>query len=174
VISVKQVGRVPGSNLDVGVSCSSWGVSWLTRLLLANAGAGLQIVHPFQLNPLNPLNQLIHYCIRILCSLKYWEPQAVAETCVFFSLAEIGKQCLLVTFILVGCILLRNVYVYLSNIPAIATENLLVLLLFSLFTIIRTKLHGLSPRANYTDRATAACRRSDCQLVRMEGATWSA
>jgi hypothetical protein len=25
------------------------------------------------------------------------------------------------------------------------------------------KLHGLSPRANYTDRATAACRRSDCQ-----------
>jgi hypothetical protein len=37
----------------------------------------------------------------------------------------------------------------------------------------KTKLHGLSPRANYTDRATAACRRSDCQLVRIEGATWS-
>jgi hypothetical protein len=36
------------------------------------------------------------------------------------------------------------------------------------------KLHGLSPRANYTDRATSACRRSDCQLVRIEGATWSA
>jgi hypothetical protein len=35
-------------------------------------------------------------------------------------------------------------------------------------------LHGLSPRANYTDRATAACRRSDCQLLRIEGATWSA
>jgi hypothetical protein len=34
--------------------------------------------------------------------------------------------------------------------------------------------HGLSPRANYTDRATAACRRSDCQLLRIEGATWSA
>jgi hypothetical protein len=31
----------------------------------------------------------------------------------------------------------------------------------------KTKLHGLSPRANYTDRATAACRR-------IEGATWSA
>jgi hypothetical protein len=31
----------------------------------------------------------------------------------------------------------------------------------------KTKLHGLSPRANYTDRATAACRRSDCQLVRI-------
>jgi hypothetical protein len=31
----------------------------------------------------------------------------------------------------------------------------------------------LSPRANYTDRATAACRRSDCQLLRIEGATWS-
>jgi hypothetical protein len=36
------------------------------------------------------------------------------------------------------------------------------------------KLHGLSPRASYTDRATAACRRSDCQLLRIEGATWSA
>jgi hypothetical protein len=35
-------------------------------------------------------------------------------------------------------------------------------------------LHGLSPRANYTDRATAACQRSDCQLLRIEGATWSA
>jgi hypothetical protein len=29
---------------------------------------------------------------------------------------------------------------------------------------IKTKLHGMSPRANYTDRATAACWRSDCQL----------
>jgi hypothetical protein len=38
----------------------------------------------------------------------------------------------------------------------------------------KTKLHSLSPRENYTDRATAACRRSDCQLVRIEGATWSA
>jgi hypothetical protein len=35
------------------------------------------------------------------------------------------------------------------------------------------KLHGLSPRANYTDRAAAACRRSACQLLRIEGATWS-
>jgi hypothetical protein len=31
------------------------------------------------------------------------------------------------------------------------------------------KLRGLSPRANYTDRATAACRRSDCQLLRIRG-----
>jgi hypothetical protein len=37
----------------------------------------------------------------------------------------------------------------------------------------KLKLHGLSPRANYTDRATAACRRSDCQLLRIEGATWT-
>jgi hypothetical protein len=36
------------------------------------------------------------------------------------------------------------------------------------------KLHGLSPRANCTDRATVACRRSDCQLLRIKGATWSA
>jgi hypothetical protein len=39
---------------------------------------------------------------------------------------------------------------------------------------IKKKLHGLSPRANYTDLATAACRRSDCQLLRIDGATWSA
>jgi hypothetical protein len=43
-----------------------------------------------------------------------------------------------------------------------------------LSTYSKKKLHGLSPRANYTDRATAACRRSDCQLLRIEGATWSA
>jgi hypothetical protein len=42
------------------------------------------------------------------------------------------------------------------------------------YTDTKTKLHGLSPRANYTDRATAACRRSDCQLVRIEGAMRSA
>jgi hypothetical protein len=40
--------------------------------------------------------------------------------------------------------------------------------------ILVIKLHGLSPRANYTDRATAACRRSDCQPLRIEGAKWSA
>jgi hypothetical protein len=33
----------------------------------------------------------------------------------------------------------------------------------------KTKLHGLSPRANYNDRATAACRRSHCQLLRIKG-----
>jgi hypothetical protein len=36
------------------------------------------------------------------------------------------------------------------------------------------KLHGLIPRTNYTERATAACRRNDCQLLRIKGATWSA
>jgi hypothetical protein len=39
---------------------------------------------------------------------------------------------------------------------------------------LKKKLHGLSPRANYTDRATAACRRSDYKLLRIKGATWSA
>jgi hypothetical protein len=39
--------------------------------------------------------------------------------------------------------------------------------------IFKKKLHCLSLRANYTDRATAAYRRSDCQLVRIEDATWS-
>jgi hypothetical protein len=38
---------------------------------------------------------------------------------------------------------------------------------------LKTKLRGLSPRANYSNRMTAACRRSLCQLLRLEGATWS-
>jgi hypothetical protein len=38
----------------------------------------------------------------------------------------------------------------------------------------KSKLHGLSPRANYTDRGITACRRSVCQVLRIEGATWSA
>ena len=33
----------------------------------------------------------------------------------------------------------------------------------------KKKLRGLSPRANYTDRAAAAGRRSLCQLLRVEG-----
>ena len=33
----------------------------------------------------------------------------------------------------------------------------------------QTKLRGLSPHANYTDRAAAAGRRSQCQLLRIEG-----
>jgi hypothetical protein len=37
----------------------------------------------------------------------------------------------------------------------------------------KKKLNGLSPRANYTDRATAASRRSGCQLLRIKDATWS-
>jgi hypothetical protein len=35
-------------------------------------------------------------------------------------------------------------------------------------------LQGMSPRANYTDRATAACQRSNCQILGIKGATWSA
>jgi hypothetical protein len=39
---------------------------------------------------------------------------------------------------------------------------------------LNKKTRGLSLRANYTDRATAARRQSWCQLLRIEGATWSA
>jgi hypothetical protein len=35
--------------------------------------------------------------------------------------------------------------------------------------VTKTKLRGLSPRANYTERAAAACWRSWCQLLRVEG-----
>jgi hypothetical protein len=37
----------------------------------------------------------------------------------------------------------------------------------------RIKFRDLSPRKNYTDLATATCRRSWRQRLRMEGATWS-
>jgi hypothetical protein len=36
------------------------------------------------------------------------------------------------------------------------------------------KLRGFSPQANYTNRVTAACRPSWCQLFRIEGVAWSA
>jgi hypothetical protein len=39
---------------------------------------------------------------------------------------------------------------------------------------LTAKLRGISPQANYTDRAIAACRRSQCQLLRVEGAAWPA
>jgi hypothetical protein len=52
--------------------------------------------------------------------------------------------------------------------------NLNYTLMIFLYLNDKKELHGLSPRANYTDRATAACRRSDCQLFRIKGATWSA
>jgi hypothetical protein len=43
-----------------------------------------------------------------------------------------------------------------------------------IFWYSKKELRGLSPLANYTDRATPACRRSYCQLLRIESATWSA
>jgi hypothetical protein len=50
-----------------------------------------------------------------------------------------------------------------------------VLMLFTMPTELSEKknLHGPSPRANYTDRATTASRRSGCQLLRIKGAMWS-
>jgi hypothetical protein len=38
----------------------------------------------------------------------------------------------------------------------------------------KAKLRGRSPQENYTDRATAACRRSSFQPLRVEGVAWSA
>jgi hypothetical protein len=37
------------------------------------------------------------------------------------------------------------------------------------YSLLVIKLRGLSPRVNCTDRATAACRRSQCQLLQLEG-----
>jgi hypothetical protein len=38
----------------------------------------------------------------------------------------------------------------------------------------KKELRGISPQANYTDRATAACRRSQDQRLRIEDVAWSA
>jgi hypothetical protein len=46
-------------------------------------------------------------------------------------------------------------------------------LLFILFTK-ETKFRGFIPQANYTDRVTAARRKSYCQLLRIEVLAWSA
>jgi hypothetical protein len=44
----------------------------------------------------------------------------------------------------------------------------------SIYITNKKKLRGLSPLANYTDRATAACRRSQDRRLQIEGAAWSA
>jgi hypothetical protein len=62
----------------------------------------------------------------------------------------------------------------LTAVSRIYLFNLWLLEIFKSLLIHKKRLHGLSPRANYTDRATATCRRSDCQLLRIEGVTWSA
>jgi hypothetical protein len=58
--------------------------------------------------------------------------------------------------------------------PANRQEPILLCLNQYTYAIWNKKIYGLSPRANYTDRATAACQCSDSQLLRIEGATWSA
>jgi hypothetical protein len=46
----------------------------------------------------------------------------------------------------------------------------------TLYNPVKNKKHlgGLSPQANYTDRATAACWRSYCRLLWVEGVAYSA
>jgi hypothetical protein len=46
-------------------------------------------------------------------------------------------------------------------------------ILLDVMIITKLELRSLSPRANCTDRVTAACRRSYHQPLRIEGATWS-
>jgi hypothetical protein len=43
-----------------------------------------------------------------------------------------------------------------------------------LLKLKKKNLRGLSPLASSTNRVTAACRRSYCQLMRLEGFEWSA
>jgi hypothetical protein len=43
-----------------------------------------------------------------------------------------------------------------------------------LYSKRKTKFRGLSPLANYSDRATAVCQRSYCELLWVGGVAWSA
>jgi hypothetical protein len=51
-------------------------------------------------------------------------------------------------------------------------RRILIKLVIGVYTVY--KLRGLSPLVNYSNRATTACRRSWCQLLRIESARWSA
>jgi hypothetical protein len=73
-------------------------------------------------------------------------------------------------------LLIRNV-LRLSDCSHVLNENSFDSAVNILTVIVRDainisiKLRDLSPRANYTNQETAACRRSYCQLLRIEGAT---
>jgi hypothetical protein len=63
----------------------------------------------------------------------------------------------------------------LSSATKIHAQNIFqVFFCASIIKRTKTELRCLSPQANYTDRATAACRRSQCQLLLREGVAWSA
>jgi hypothetical protein len=59
-----------------------------------------------------------------------------------------------------------------SNTYGLTSDLLQVPAVLLGWCITETKPHGLSPRAKYTDRMTAACRRSQFQLLWIEGVTW--
>jgi hypothetical protein len=76
---------------------------------------------------------------------------------------------------------LSNLFTILIAISAVKLSVVSIILIYAPILkimspgrMVTNKLHGLSPRANYTDRATAASRQSGCRLLRIKGATWSA
>jgi hypothetical protein len=91
-----------------------------------------------------------------------------------FQSLETSKRLLSQRF-LADYLILRGKWAWLRHVfvPPKIFSCSLTDLIFSVVTELKKKLHGLSPRGNYTDRATAACWRSDCQLLRIQGATWS-
>jgi hypothetical protein len=54
-------------------------------------------------------------------------------------------------------------------IPYSTSAVMVIRITYLVSTYYKKKLHGLSPRANYTDRATTACRRSNCQFFADRG-----
>jgi hypothetical protein len=70
-------------------------------------------------------------------------------------------------------------FIFLTVINPMRTEKIVPLIqicknLHEEYSSYKKKLRGLNPQANYSARATAACRWSLCQLWRIEGLAWSA
>jgi transposase InsO family protein len=65
----------------------------------------------------------------------------------------------------------RNPACGLPRLSLCSIFTILIPFTYSLKTKKKKTLRGLSPRANYTDRATVACRRSWCQFLWIVGAT---
>ena len=63
------------------------------------------------------------------------------------------------------------IYIYMHYLKPTGTlvKNIFCILIIKPTKKLKTKLRGLSPHANYTDRAAAAGRRNECQLLRIEG-----
>jgi hypothetical protein len=89
-------------------------------------------------------------------------------------LIRLAKRCLAYNFFAIYFVGRKKVYWNQIWIVDRHKLNLTHMVDIKLSDLTKKKLRGLSPQANYTYQATAACRRSWCQLLRLEDVAWSA